>query len=286
MKEKKTPHAGSDAEMRSEGADPVIKTFDLVVDLINYFKNEVIANAKREDILNADLIIYMLTKSIKVYGKYRSALDNEAVDRKINDSLIEIIESTITSADHNILLGKTKSCETVFVLIETMNSLLSFYDKQPINLVKRNRPDRSHQTTSKDRGTSKDIPRSRMRTQIIFNFIEQIKARKDPDADEPAIVQWLSSVIEKFIPYFVEGKGSIIIPKNIDRPVVCEENETDNVLLKIHNKEPLWRWSNILTSLSLTTNRFFDVEVFNSWFEPPLKPDPLRTLTLQMDSPP
>lgn len=68
------------------------------------------------------------------------------------------------------------------------------------------------------------------------------------------------------------GKGSIVIEKtfkvnkaaNINKHIFASKEETDNFLLKIHNKESMWRWNNILSSLTLTSNKHFDVLVFNS----------------------
>lgn len=179
LEEKKSPELKQDVVMSKEGAPNVVTHVDMSLDLIEYFKDEIIDHAKKEDILNTDLIIYLLTKCIKIYGRFRSGLANDTYDQRINDCLIEIIDKTITSNSHATLLGKSKSCETIYVLIETINSLVSFYDKQPINLVSRNKRDKKPSPSKGgDKASSKDVPKARMRTQIIFNLLERLKEKQ------------------------------------------------------------------------------------------------------------
>lgn len=179
LEEKKSPEVKQDVVMRKEGPPNVVTHVDMSLDLIEYFKDQIIEHALKEDVLSADLIIYLMTKCIKIYGKFRSGLTNDTYDQRINDCLIEIIDKTITSNSHETLLGKTKSCETTYVLIETINSLVSFYDKQPINLVSRSKKDKKPSPTKgNEKSTSKDVPKARMRTQIIFNLLDRLKEKQ------------------------------------------------------------------------------------------------------------
>lgn len=40
------------------------------------------------------------------------------------------------------------------------------------------------------------------------------------DGVEPKIITWLAKIIEEFTEYFINGRGSIIISKTIDKPIV------------------------------------------------------------------
>jgi hypothetical protein len=240
----------SDMVMRKEGGTYVVKQFDIVIDLITYFKDQIILNAGNNDILKADLSVYMLTKTIKSYGKYRTSLDHEHLDPKINDCLIEIIEKSVTSANHTVMLDKSKSCETVYVIIELINSLVSFYDKQPINLISKSRKSKVKKVKPT---SSKELPKARMRTQIIFNLVKRMKAKMAPTQDEPTLVLWLSAVIEKISQDFIENKRDLVI-----------ENHDDGSLLKIQTDEHMWRWNNILKSLTLSKSKNFDLQVLSS----------------------
>lgn len=250
-----------DAVMAPQHSNSEIQIFDFTIDLIRYFKGEIIKNANKDSILEADIAVYLLCRTIKVYGKYRSSLNSDHFDTVICDNLIEIVENAITTTESNDLLEKTKRCETTYILIETLNSLISFSDKQPLNLVRR---DKKEKKAKEDKNNSKDPPKARMRTQIIFKLIERMKERQTSNEDEPKLVLWLNEMIQKFVEYFTNDRGSITISKALDKTITCEDNESDNHLLKVQNKEHLWRWNNILKSLSLTSNKYFDVQVFNS----------------------
>lgn len=102
-----------------------------------------------------------------------------------------------------------------------------------------------------------------MRSQIIFNLLERLSARKNPGEDESSIVTWLCAVCEKLANYLLEGKGSIIIPKEFDKQIICDEKNDDSNLLRVQTRDHMWRWTNILTNLNLSKERYFDVKVLN-----------------------
>jgi hypothetical protein len=162
-------------------------------------------------------MVYLFCKIIKVYGKYRTTLSNEIFDMTICDYLIEIIDSSITSVDNEAMIKKTKQCETVYIMIEVINSLISFSDKQPVSFVKGNKKD--DKGAKAEKGNSKDPPKARMRTHLIFKLIERMKERQKDSEDEPKLVLWLTNTIQLFISYFSEDHGSITISNSIDKTV-------------------------------------------------------------------
>lgn len=206
-----------DVTMVPQNQNVEIRAFDVTLDLIKYFKNEIVRNCRKDDVLNADLMVYLLCKSIKVYGKYRTSLSNEAFDQIICDYLIEIIDSCITSVDNESMLKKTKQCETVYIMIEVINSLISFSDKQPVSFAKGSKKD--DKGTKQDKGNSKDPPKARMRTHLIFKLIERMKARQKSTEDEPKLILWLTATTQMFISYFSEDRGSITISNSFDKTI-------------------------------------------------------------------
>ena len=236
--------------MKKEGPTSHIKAYDITLDLLELFKDEIVAHAQNNDVLEVDLIIYLFTRCIKIYGKYRNELNHEYFDQRISDYLIEIMDESkvLSFTDSTSFLSdpsgnsriKSKQCETIYIVIEVLNSLLCFKDEKATDLLQRtNRKDKnrtlSKTTENKD---VKDI-KIRMRTKIIFNFLERLSHRRTHDNNFD-VTESLVTAIEKFIHYFMENRGSIIVDKSLDKSIVCEEEEDQNALLKVQNREQFY----------------------------------------------
>lgn len=135
-------------------------------------------------------------------------------------------------------------------MVELINSLVSFYDKQPINLIAKARKGKDSKSKST---SSKELPKARMRTQIIFNLVRRMKEKMASTQDEPTLILWLSAVIEKISQEFIANKRDLVL-----------ENQQDGSLLKVQANEHMWRWNNILKSLSLSKDKNFDLQVLSS----------------------
>lgn len=207
-----------DAVMSKEGLVKV-KVLDVTLDLIEFLKTEIVANSSKNDVLNSDLSVYLFTRCIKIYGKYRSNLNTRGSDSRISNCLLEIVSKCIIKFGSADLFEKSKKSETIFVLIEMVNSLVNFYDRESIQLLSKAKKDRASALASKKQSL-KAAPRTRMKTRMIFNLLETIDSQSKTGGSENEIMKWLTQTIECFIDYFLAGKGSIVVSKSLDSPVI------------------------------------------------------------------
>lgn len=197
--------------MQKEGPNSYTRVYDVTLDLMELFKEEIITHAQNNDIFEVDLIIYLLTRCIKIYGKFRSSLSHESFDQMISDYLIEIMDKAQIFNFNDISNIKSKQCETTFVLLEVLNSLLNYRDEQPNEVASRYKGRKGFNQKLADK-SAKDNKKLKMRSRMIFNFLERLAHRVAHDKNFE-IAKSFASTIEQFINYFLDNKGSIVIDK-------------------------------------------------------------------------
>ena len=235
-----------------------IKIYDTTLDLIEFLKDEIM-NKCDKDIFSVDLVLYLFTRCINMYGKYSSVLKIPDSDLRISRCLVEIINQHIISSSDCDLSIKSKKSISTYILIELINSLTSCRDRKS-HLIK-TKPDENSSKV-----TTNTLPKGRMKTRMIFSLICSLHSEKAGKHDN-MLMKFLWEKIETFILYFLEGKGPITFSSPFEKSIIWQDNQDNENLLKVHDTEGLWRWNHILPNANWFGSRNFVVYVFNSCLE-------------------
>ena len=156
----------------------------------------------------------------------------------ITECLIEIIDKFIIVSQDCDLFVKSKKWTSVYVLIELINSLISYYDRKSAKLESKNTDSTFKAVQRKD---DKSSPKGRMKTRIIFNFIDNLSTSLKWDEKVNKLMKFLWERIECFIDYILAWKGSITVSSSFDKSIVWRDSEDDASLIKIRDTESSWR---------------------------------------------
>ena len=194
-----------------------------------------------------------------------SSIHNEDYEIEICDCLVELIENLVIKSDIKDLLEKSSSAESTYIALQIINCLTNSLDKQSASL---NKKSDKHKRDANNK--SKESSKWCMMSPTIYRFLERLNHHESkPSSDNISLSKWLQSTIEKYLNIFFSGKGSVSLEdlenSNLLKEILSNKNsQHDDMLLKItSSNEKLWCWNHVISSLSITSSKNFDVLMLN-----------------------
>ena len=194
-----------------------------------------------------------------------SSIHNEDYEIEICDCLVELIENLVIKSDIKNLLEKSSSAENTYIALQIINCLTNSQDKQSASLYKKSD---KHKRDANNK--SKESSKWCMMSPTIYRLLERLNYHESkPSNDNISLSKWLQSTIEKYLNIFFSGKGSVSLEdlenSNLLKEILSNKNsQHDDMLLKItSSNEKLWCWNHVISSLSITSSKNFDVLMLN-----------------------